>query len=328
MSFPIVRPRRLRQNQALRDLVQENSLNISNLIYPLFVMDGDEQKSEIGSMPGCYRRSIDLLTQEAREAFELGIKFVALFPLIDSVLKSDRAEEAYNPNGLIPRAIRVLKRELPELNIISDVALDPYTSHGHDGLVDQKGNILNDQTVEVLAAMALCQAKAGADILAPSDMMDGRVIAIRGTLDQHEYQNKLILAYSAKYASAFYGPFRDALQTNLKFGDKKTYQLNPANTLEAHKEIMLDINEGADMVMVKPGLAYLDIVYRASQIGQLPVIVYAVSGEYSMIEAAAQKGWLDKKKIVLETMLAFRRAGASGIITYHAKEIASWLKQL
>ncbi|MDX1919660.1 MAG: porphobilinogen synthase [Candidatus Caenarcaniphilales bacterium] len=326
-SFPHVRPRRLRANEAIRALVQETSLGVSNLIYPLFVMDGKKQKQEISSMPGCFRFSMDLLLEEIKEAYDLGLRTFALFPVIDPKLKSEDAKESYNPEGLIPRTLRVLKKSFNDICLITDVALDPFTSHGHDGLVDSE-RILNDETVEVLCKMALVQAHAGTDIVAPSDMMDGRVKCIREYLDKNEHSETLILSYSAKFASGFYGPFRDALSSNLKFGDKKTYQLDPANAREAEKEILLDTNEGADMLMVKPGLAYLDILYRASQITHLPLIVYSVSGEYSMIKAACANGSLDEQKVVMESMLAFRRAGARGIITYHAKDIAGWLKDL
>ncbi len=326
MTFPLSRPRRLRQTQAIRSLVSETKFGTENLIYPLFVTEGKEQKTEISSMPDCFRLSIDLLVKEVKEAYTLGIDKIALFPVIEKDLKDEKATESYNPNNLTARTIKAIKENCPEVCVITDVALDPYTVHGHDGIVDEDGNILNDDTVEILVEMALSQAKAGADIVAPSDMMDGRVLAIRKALDESRYQGVLILSYSAKYASAFYGPFRDALSSNLKFGDKKTYQMDPGNALEAEKEILIDEEEGADLLMIKPGLAYLDILGRAKQTTRLPLVVYSVSGEYSMIKAAAQNDWLDEKKIVLETMTAFRRAGASGIITYHAKQIANWLR--
>ncbi|MFN5540366.1 MAG: porphobilinogen synthase [Candidatus Melainabacteria bacterium] len=328
-SFPLHRARRTRNNNAFRNLVRENHLSIQDLIYPLFIIEGHNQKIEIASMPGCFRLTIDLLLKEIAEAVKLGIQHIAIFPVIPNENKSESADEAYNPNGLTQTAIKEIKNNFPEICLITDIALDPYTIHGHDGICDSKGNILNDQTVEILCKMAIVQAEAGADIVAPSDMMDGRVYSIRQALDKAGFQDTLILSYSAKYASSFYGPFRDALNShlnsNLQFGDKKTYQMDIANAKEAEKEILHDEAEGADMVMVKPGLAYLDIVYRASQITTLPIIVYSVSGEYSMIKAAAQNGWLNEKQIVLESMIAFKRAGASGIITYFAKDIARYL---
>lgn len=326
--FPHIRPRRLRSSETIRQLVKENHLSISNIIYPLFVLDGENKKEEISSMPSCYRFSQDLLLQEIKECHALGLRTFALFPVLESKLKSKCAKEAYNKDGLIPRTLRLLKENFEDICLITDVALDPFTSHGHDGLVNDKGKILNDETVEVLCKMALVQAQSGADIVAPSDMMDGRVKCIREYLDKNECSETLILSYSAKFASSFYGPFRDAISTKLEFGDKKTYQLDPANAREAEKEILLDAEEGADMLMVKPGLAYLDVLYRASQLSKLPLIVYSVSGEYSMIKAASANGWLDEQRVVMEAMTAFRRAGASGIITYHAKDIARWLKDL
>ncbi len=326
MSFPFIRPRRLRQTATIRNLVRETHFEVNNLIYPLFVIDGENQKQIINSLPDCFRFSIDLLIEEVKEAYSLGLRIFALFPVISDSLKAERPSEAYNLQGLIPNAIRALKKALPsDICLIADVALDPYTIHGHDGIADENGQIINDETVEILGQMALCLAKAGADIIAPSDMMDGRIGYIRKILEENNLSNILILSYAAKFASAFYAPFREALNVSLKFGDKATYQLDPANAREAHKEIVLDINEGADLIMVKPALAYLDIIQQASQISHLPIIVYSVSGEYAMLKAAAAQNWLDEKKTVLETMIAFRRAGAAGIITYYAKQIAQWL---
>lgn len=328
MSFPFIRPRRLRQNATIRNLVRETNFDIHNLIYPLFVIEGQKKKQAINSMPNCFRFSIDFLIEEVKHAYALGLRIFAVFPVIEEKLKSsDKPREAYNPEGLVPNAIRALKAALPkDICLIADIALDPYTIHGHDGIADENGNILNDETVEVLGEMAFCLAKSGADIVAPSDMMDGRIGFIRQVLEENNLSNTLILSYAAKFASAFYGPFRDALNVNLKLGDKSTYQLDPANSREAEKEIVLDINEGADLIMVKPALAYLDIIQKASQVSHLPIIVYSVSGEYAMLKAAAQQNWLDEKKVVLESTIAFRRAGASGIITYYAKQIAEWLQ--
>ncbi|AFY47718.1 delta-aminolevulinic acid dehydratase [Nostoc sp. PCC 7524] len=319
------RPRRLRRTSALRRMVQETTLTVNDLIYPLFVMEGEEQKVEIASMPGCYRYSLDLLLQEIQQAFDLGINAIALFPVISEQLKDDTGTESYNPEGLVQRTVKAIKQAVPEIVVITDVALDPFTTHGHDGLVDDKGTILNDPTVEVLVKMALSQAAAGADLVAPSDMMDGRVGAIRRALDAAGYYDVGILAYSAKYASAYYGPFRDALDSAPKFGDKKTYQMDAANAREAIKEVALDIAEGADIVMVKPALAYLDIIQQIRKYTELPVAAYNVSGEYAMIKAAAQHGWIDEKKIILESLTSMKRAGADLILTYFAKEVALML---
>lgn len=319
------RPRRLRRTSALRRMVQETTLTVNDLIYPLFVMEGEEQKVEIASMPGCYRYSLDLLLQEIQQAFDLGINAIALFPVISEQLKDDTGTESYNPEGLVQRTVKAIKQAVPEIVVITDVALDPFTTHGHDGLVDDKGTILNDPTVEVLVKMALSQAAAGADLVAPSDMMDGRVGAIRRALDAAGYYDVGILAYSAKYASAYYGPFRDALDSAPKFGDKKTYQMDAANAREAIKEVALDIAEGADIVMVKPALAYLDIIQKIRKYTELPVAAYNVSGEYAMIKAAAQHGWIDEKKIILESLTSMKRAGADLILTYFAKEVALML---
>jgi porphobilinogen synthase len=319
------RPRRLRRTSALRRMVQETTLTVNDLIYPLFVMEGEEQKVEIASMPGCYRYSLDLLLKEIQQAFDLGINAIALFPVISEQLKNDTGTESYNPEGLVQRTVKAIKQAVPEIVVITDVALDPFTTHGHDGLVDDKGTILNDPTVEVLVKMALSQAAVGADLVAPSDMMDGRVGAIRRALDAAGYYDVGILAYSAKYASAYYGPFRDALDSAPKFGDKKTYQMDAANAREAIKEVALDIAEGADIVMVKPALAYLDIIQQIRKYTELPVAAYNVSGEYAMIKAAAQHGWIDEKKIILESLTSMKRAGADLILTYFAKEVALML---
>ncbi|MDJ0624865.1 MAG: porphobilinogen synthase [Candidatus Caenarcaniphilales bacterium] len=324
-SFPFNRPRRLRKTQIIRDLVQETHFSVNNLIAPLFILDGENIKQEINSMPGVFRYSLDLLMKEVGELIKLGVNNFALFPVINKALKNQTAEEALNPFGLIPQAIKTIKKSFPQAILISDIALDPFTSHGHDGLVNEFHEVVNDKTVEILCKMAVCHAEAGVDVVAPSDMMDGRISKIRGALDSGGFSDTLIMSYSAKFASSFYGPFRDALSSNLVFGDKKSYQLNPANALEAEKEIEIDALEGADMLMVKPGLSYLDIVYRAKQITKLPVIAYSVSGEYSMIKAASQNQWLNEKEVVFENMIAFRRAGASGVITYHARQIAEWL---
>ena len=327
MSLDLIyRPRRLRRTEALRQLVQETHLRVQDLIYPLFVMEGENQRQEVESMPGCYRYTLDLLLKEVEEAANLGIPAVALFPVVPEEKKDPTGRESFNPEGLIQRAVRRLKQEIPEILVITDVALDPYSSEGHDGIV-RDGVILNDETVEVLVKQALSQAEAGTDIVAPSDMMDGRVDAIREALDEQGYTDVAILAYSAKYASAFYGPFRDALGSAPKWGDKKTYQMDPANAREALREVELDEAEGADMVMVKPALAYLDIIYRVKEATNLPVAAYNVSGEYAMIKAAEQKGWIDGKKVMMESLLAMKRAGADMILTYFAKEAALLLRQ-
>lgn len=306
-------------------MVRETLLTVDDLIYPMFVMEGTSQKVEIPSMPGCYRYSLDLLLKEVAEAFALGINAVALFPVIPESRKDDTGTESYNPEGLVHSTVRAIKKAVPEIVVITDVALDPFTTHGHDGLVDANGVILNDPTVEVLVKMALSQAEAGADLVAPSDMMDGRVGAIRKALDDRGYIDVGILAYAAKYASAYYGPFRDALDSAPKFGDKKTYQMDPANAREALKEVALDIAEGADIVMVKPALAYLDVICQVRQTTGLPVAAYNVSGEYAMIKAAGQLGWIDEKQVILETLTSIKRAGADLILTYFAKEVALML---
>ncbi len=319
------RPRRLRRNEAIRKMTQEAHLHVEDLIYPLFVTEGENTRVEVPSMPGSYRYTLDLLLAEVKEAYQLGIRAIALFPALDEEKKDATGSESYNPNGLVQRTIRAIKETVPDILVITDVALDPFSSQGHDGIVSEDGEILNDETVEVLVKMAVSQAAAGADIVAPSDMMDGRIGAIREGLDQAGYTNVGILAYSAKYASAYYGPFRDALDSAPKFGDKKTYQMNPANAREAVTEIDLDIQEGADMVMVKPALAYLDVIHRVREQTNLPVAAYNVSGEYSMIKAAAEKGWIDEDKIVMETLTSMKRAGADLILSYFAKQAAQLL---
>ncbi|MGD1716078.1 porphobilinogen synthase [Dapis sp. BLCC M172] len=326
-EFPgVQRPRRLRRTPALRRMVEENQLTVNDLIYPLFVMEGEGQKVEVVSMPGSYRYTLDLLLKEIEDAYNLGINAIALFPLVEEAKKDNAGTESYNPDGLIQRTVKAIKQTIPDIVVITDVALDPYSSEGHDGIVAENGVILNDATVEALVKQALSQAEAGADIVAPSDMMDGRIGAIRKALDAAEYFDVGILAYSAKYASAYYGPFRDALDSAPKFGDKKTYQMNPANAREAIKEVALDIAEGADMVMVKPALAYLDIICEVKKTTNLPVAAYNVSGEYAMIKAAGEKGWIDEKKVMLETLTSMKRAGADLILTYFAKEVALILK--
>lgn len=316
------RPRRLRGNHSIRSMVREHTLTVDDLIYPMFVTEGENACVEIVSMPGCYRYSLDLLLKEIADIYSLGIKAIALFPVIPEEKKDEFGTESYNPDCLVQRTVRAIKAQTPDIIIFTDVALDPFTSHGHDGIVDSRGNILNDETVEVLVKMSLAQAAAGTDMVAPSDMMDGRVGAIRQALDANGYHHVGILAYSAKYASAYYGPFRDALDSAPKFGDKKTYQMDPANAREAIKEIELDVTEGADIVMVKPALAYLDIIYQVRNHCNVPVAAYNVSGEYAMIKAATQLGWIDEKKVILETLLSMKRAGADLILTYFAKDVA------
>lgn len=319
----------MRRDEFSRQLMQENHINVSDLIYPVFVLDGKKRTENVRSMPGVVRQSIDLLLSQAENCLKLGIPALAIFPVIDAELKNLSASEAFNPDGLVPRAVRQLKKNFPELGVITDIALDPYTSHGQDGLIDQSGYVLNDETVEVLCQQALAHAQAGADIVAPSDMMDGRVSAIRSRLDSENHILTRILAYSAKYASNYYGPFRDAVgsATNLGSGNKYTYQMDPANSDEALWEVGLDLNEGADMVMIKPGLPYLDIVRRVKDQFGVPTFVYQVSGEYAMLKAAAMNGWLSEEACVLESLLCFKRAGADGILTYYAVEAANWLKK-
>ena len=327
-SFPSQRLRRLRQAPWLRNLVQEHRLHVSDLIWPIFVQEGDHLASPIESMPGVERLTIDLAIRKTREAQQLGIPAIAIFPATPSTLKTPEAEEALNPENLACRAVRAVKAEAPNIGIICDVALDPYSSHGQDGLV-RNGIVVNDETVEVLCRQAVVQAEAGCDVIAPSDMMDGRVGAIRKALDSAGFEQVSILAYAAKYASAFYGPFRDAVGSaaNLGSGDKKTYQMNPSNTQEALQEVALDIQEGADMVMVKPGMPYLDIVQRVKATFEVPTFAYQVSGEYAMLSAAAEKGWLNREQVMMESLLAFKRAGADGILTYFALEVARSLAE-
>lgn len=322
------RPRRNRQNEVIRNMVRENYLSPDHLIAPLFVIEGKNKIVPVASMPGQSRLSIDELVKEVKELYSLGVKCVALFPAIEDKLKTPDAREAYNKDGLNARAIRAVKEAVPGMMVMADIALDPYSSEGHDGLVDPStGEILNDPTLEVLARQALCEAEAGADIVGPSDMMDGRVGYIRRALDESRFQNTLIMSYTAKYASAYYGPFRDALDSAPKKGDKKTYQMDYANSTEALREAQLDTEEGADILMVKPGLPYLDIIYRLKEMSTLPIAAYNVSGEYAMVKAAAEKGWLDNDKVVIETLTSFRRAGADIILTYFAKEAAILLNK-
>ena len=328
-SFPRKRMRRMRRDDFSRRLMQEHVLSPADLILPVFVLDGDHRIEDIVSMPGVRRMSLDHLYGVAEECLELGVPAIALFPVIDASLKSLDAAEAYNRNGLVPRVVSSLKARYPELGIITDIALDPYTSHGQDGLIDEAGYVLNDETIAVLTRQAECHAAAGADIVAPSDMMDGRIHAIREALDAAGHIHTRILAYSAKYASSFYGPFRDAVGSagNLGKGNKYTYQMDPANSDEALWEVGLDLQEGADMVMVKPGMPYLDIVRRVKETHRAPTFVYQVSGEYAMLKAAAQNGWLNERACVLESLLGFKRAGADAVLTYFALDAARWLRE-
>jgi len=321
------RPRRLRASSGLRRMVREHQLTPNDLIYPVFLQEGNNQTTAIASMPGCHRYSLDLLLEELADVAELGIPGVALFPLILEEQKDATGSECHNPEGLVQRAIAEIKAQLPQLTLFTDIVLDPYSSQGHDGIVSPEGRILNDETVEVLVQQSISQAAAGTDFVAPSDMMDGRVGAIRQGLDAAGYQDVGILAYSAKYASAYYSPFRDALDSAPKFGDKKTYQMDPANGQEALREVALDILEGADMVMVEPALAYLDIIWRVKQETHLPVAAYNVSGEYALIKAAAQQGWSDEDRVVHETLTSMKRAGADIILTYFAKTVAQQLRR-
>ncbi len=328
-NFPHKRMRRMRRDAFSRQLMRENQLTPADLIYPVFVLDGHGRSEAVASMPGVVRQTLDQLLFQAEQCARLGIPALAIFPVIDTPLKSLDAAEAYNPDGLVPRVVRTLKQNFPELGVITDVALDPYTSHGQDGLIDGNGYVLNDETVAVLTQQALAHAAAGADVVAPSDMMDGRIGAVRNALDGKGFIHTRILAYSAKYASSFYGPFRDAVGSaaNLGAGNKYTYQMDPANSNEALWEVGLDLDEGADMVMIKPGMPYLDIVRRIKDTYQAPTFVYQVSGEYAMLKAATQNGWLNEKACVLEALLAFKRAGADGILTYFALDAANWLKE-
>jgi porphobilinogen synthase len=327
--FPMGRPRRLRRDEFTRNLVRENALTVNDLIYPVFVHEGSNRREAVASMPGVERLSLDLLLEVAKECVDLGIPVLALFPVIDASLKTPDGVEATNPEGLIPRVVRALKQNFPQLGVMTDVALDPYTSHGQDGLLDETGYILNDPTVAMLVKQAVVQAAAGVDIVAPSDMMDGRIGAIRQALEANGHIHTRIMAYSAKYASAFYGPFRDAVGSaaNLGKSNKKVYQMDPGNSNEALREVALDIAEGADMVMVKPGMPYLDIVRRVKDEFAVPTFAYQVSGEYAMLKAAAQNGWLDHDAVMLESLLAFKRAGADGILTYFSIAVARLLRK-
>jgi porphobilinogen synthase len=327
--FPGTRMRRMRRDRFSRNLMRETRLSAHDFIYPVFVLDGKGRAQKVPSMPGVERMSIDRLLRQAERCVELGVPAIALFPVIDARLKTLDAREAYNPKGLVPRAVAALKRHFPGLGVITDVALDPYTSHGQDGLIDASGYVLNDETIEVLVRQAVSHAAAGVDIVAPSDMMDGRVGAIRAALDAKRYIHTRILAYAAKYASSFYNPFRDAVGSaaNLGAGDKYTYQIDPANSDEAMREVALDLDEGADMIMVKPGLPYLDIVRRVKDEFRVPTFVYQVSGEYAMLKAASLNGWIDERKCVVEALTSIRRAGADAILTYFALDVAGWLRE-
>lgn len=326
-TFPGRRMRRVRRHDFSRRLVAENQLTVNDLIYPVFVMEGHNRQEEVASMPGVYRMTIDLLLKEAETVAKLGVPVLSLFPVIDSAGKSLHAEEAYNPNGLIPRAVRALKDAVPELGLLTDVALDPYTTHGQDGVIDADGYVINDITREILVRQALSHAEAGAEIIAPSDMMDGRIGSIREQLEADGFINTQIMSYAAKYASCYYGPFRDAIGSsgNLKGGNKKTYQMDPANSDEALQEVAQDLQEGADMVMVKPGMPYLDVVRRVKDTFGVPTFAYQVSGEYAMHMAAIQNGWLAEKPAIMESLLCFKRAGADGVLTYFSKRVAQWL---
>jgi porphobilinogen synthase len=327
-QFLAMRPRRMRKDEFSRRMMRESVLTTNDLIYPVFVLEGEGKTEEVNSMPGVQRQTIDVLLKTAEECVALGIPAIAIFPVISEDFKSLDAKEAYNQSGLVPKTIKALKKAFPDLGVITDVALDPYTTHGQDGIIDDDGYVLNDKTVEVLVKQALCHAKAGADVVAPSDMMDGRIGAVRDALEEDGYIHTRILAYSAKYASAFYGPFRDAVGSSVNLGksNKNNYQMDPANSDEAIKEVALDIEEGADMVMVKPGMPYLDIVRRVKSEFGVPTYAYQVSGEYAMLKAASQNGWLDEQACVMESLLGFKRAGADGILTYFAMDVARWLK--
>ena len=325
--FPDTRLRRMRRDDFSRRLMRENTLTVDSLIYPMFVLDGHQEREAIASMPGIERLSIDLLVTEVKHLANLGVPAIALFPVTPLSAKSELAEEAFNPNGLAQRAVRAIKDAVPDMGVITDVALDPFTTHGQDGIIDQEGYVLNDRTVDTLVKQALSHAEAGADVVAPSDMMDGRIGDIRSALEDERFVNTRIMAYSAKYASAYYGPFRDAVGSaaNLGKADKKTYQMDPANSDEALHEVALDLAEGADMVMVKPGMPYLDIVRRIKDEFKAPTFVYQVSGEYAMHKAAAANGWLDDEAVMAESLIAMKRAGADGILTYYAKQYAEWI---
>ena len=329
MSFPATRMRRMRRDAFSRRLMQETQLTVDDLIWPVFVLEGEQRREMVVSMPGVERLSLDLLLPELKAAHALGIQMVAIFPVIGQEKKSLDAAQAYHPDGLVPTVVRALKAEIPTLGVMTDIALDPYTSHGQDGVIDAQGYVLNDETTAILVKQALCHAQAGADVVAPSDMMDGRIGAIRDALEVAGLIHTRIMAYSAKYASAYYGPFRDAVgsASNLGKADKKTYQMDPANSNEALREVGLDLQEGADMVMVKPGVPYLDIVRRVKETYQAPTFVYHVSGEYAMIKAAAMNGWIDERAVVLETLLSCKRAGADAVLTYYANAVAAWLQK-
>lgn len=320
------RPRRNRKSETVRDLVRETSLSVKDFVYPVFIMEGNSKEEKIPSMPGITRKSIDVLLKEVEECVSLGVKAIAPFPSIENAKKDPMARESYNPDGLVPQAVSAVKERFPDVVVMTDLALDPFNSDGHDGLVSNTGEILNDETVEVLSKMALCHAKAGADFVCPSDMMDGRIGVLRSDLDAARFKNTSIMAYSAKYASAFYGPFRDALGSAPKAGDKKTYQMDPANRREALYEVALDIEEGADIVMVKPASYYLDVIREVANFAEIPVAAYQVSGEYAMLVAAAENGWLDRDKVILESLMGIKRAGAKMIWTYFAKEAARLLQ--
>jgi len=327
-QYPTTRMRRMRRDPFSRALMRENTVTASDLIYPVFILDGENQRQQVASMPGVERVSVDLLLKVAEECVSLGIPVLALFPVIDASLKTYDGVEATNPDGLVPRAVRALKKHFPELGILTDVALDPYTTHGQDGLPDETGYIVNEKTIAMLTRQALAQAEAGVDVVAPSDMMDGRMGVIRNALEERGFIHTRLMAYSAKYASAFYGPFREAVGSaaNLGKADKNTYQMDPANIDEALREVALDLAEGADMVMVKPGMPYLDVVRRVKDEFRVPTFAYQVSGEYAMLKAAAQNGWLDHDKVMMESMMAFKRAGADGVLTYFALDVARKLK--
>ncbi|MEJ2383485.1 MAG: porphobilinogen synthase [Xanthomonadales bacterium] len=329
MTFPATRMRRMRAHDFSRRLMRENTVTPDDLIWPVFVLEGDDATEEVASLPGVERMTIDRLLPAAEHCLALGIPAIALFPVVGTDCKSDDAREAWNPDGLAQRAVKALKTRFPELGVITDVALDPFTSHGQDGLVDETGYVVNDETVDVLVKQALSHVEAGADVVAPSDMMDGRIGAIRQALETEGFPNKQILAYSAKYASSFYGPFRDAVGSagNLGGGNKYSYQMDPANSDEALHEVELDLDEGADMVMVKPGMPYLDIIRRVKETFEVPTFAYHVSGEYAMLKAAALNGWLDEESVVLEAMSCIKRAGADGVLTYYAVQVAEWLKE-
>ena len=328
-TFPNRRMRRMRKHEFSRRLMAENQLTVNDLIYPMFVLMGKDRRETVDSMPGVERLSIDLLLEEAQRLYDLGIPAIALFPVVSQDAKSLCAAEAHNPEGLVQRAVKELKAHVPELGVITDVALDPFTTHGQDGIIDEDGYVMNDVTTEVLIKQALSHAEAGADVVAPSDMMDGRIGEIRKALEKAGHVHTQIMAYSAKYASCYYGPFRDAVgsSSNLKGGNKKNYQMDPANSDEAIHEVAMDINEGADMVMVKPGMPYLDIVRRVKTELQVPTFAYQVSGEYAMHKAAIMNGWLSERDTVMESLLCFKRAGADGILTYFAKDVAEWLAE-